>query len=240
MPANHCRFYTAKPKRAAMSNFPFATVLFDLDGTLVDSNLDLAPAVNHALALEGRAPVALGDVRKFIGGGAALMLERALVATGGAVSHARFGELNEALLAHYIEHIADNTVPFPGVVDALDALVAKGCKLALCTNKAEEPARALLDALDLTRYFASIHGGDTLGRERAKPAPDMLLAAAADCGGGRAAMIGDSTFDVRAAKNAAMPVVAFAGGYPDEPLDELGADAVIAHYDELVGVLAGL
>jgi phosphoglycolate phosphatase len=223
-----------------MADFPFATVLFDLDGTLVDSNLDLAPAVNHALALEGRAPVALADVRKFIGGGAALMLERALVATGGAVSKDRFEELHEALLAHYIAHIADNTVTFAGVFEALDALQALGCKLAMCTNKAEEPARALLDALSLTPYFTSIHGGDTLGRERAKPAPDMLLAAAADCGGGRAAMIGDSTFDVRAAKNAGMPVVAFAGGYPDEPVDELGADAVIAHFDELVGALARL
>ena len=223
-----------------MSNFPFATVLFDLDGTLVDSNLDLAPAVNHALAMEGRETVALADVRKFIGGGAALMLERALEATGGPVSEARSAELNEALLTHYIAHIADNTVTFPGVIGALEALAAKGCKLALCTNKAEEATRALLDALDLTHYFASIHGGDTLGRERAKPAPDMLLAAAAECGGGRAVMIGDSTFDVRAAKNAGMPAVVFAGGYPDVPLDEIGADAVIAHYDELVGVLAGL
>ena len=229
-----------EPKRATMADFPFATVLFDLDGTLVDSNLDLAPAVNHALALEGREAVALEDVRRFIGGGAALMLERALHATGPAVSEARFGELNEALLAHYIAHIADNTVAFPGVVAALDALLARGCKLAMCTNKAEEPARALLDALGLTRYFTSIHGGDTLGRERAKPAPDMLLAAARDCGGGRAAMIGDSTFDVRAAKNAGMPAVVFAGGYPDVPLAEIGADAVFAHYDELVGVLAGL
>jgi len=229
-----------RPKRLSMSNFPFAAVLFDLDGTLVDSNLDLAPAVNHALALEGREPVALADVRKFIGGGAALMLERALQATGPAVSEERFAELNESLMAHYIAHIADNTVTFPGVVEALEALLARGCKLAMCTNKAEEPARALLDALDLTRYFTSIHGGDTLGRERAKPAPDMLLAAARDCGGGRAAMIGDSTFDVRAAKNAAMPALVFAGGYPDVPLNEIGADAMFAHYDELVGVLAGL
>ena len=223
-----------------MSNFPFATVLFDLDGTLVDSNLDLAPAVNHALALEGREAVALADVRKFIGGGAALMLERALDATGGPVSEARFAELNDALLVHYIAHIADNTVTFPGVIAAMDALLAKGCKLAMCTNKAEEPARVLLDALNITHYFTSIHGGDTLGRERAKPAPDMLLAAVADCGGGPAAMIGDSTFDMRAAKNAGMPGVVFARGYPDVPLDEIGANAIFSHYDDLVGVLAAL
>jgi len=223
-----------------MTTFPYPIVLFDLDGTLVESHHDLAHAVNHALAMEGRAAVPVADVRRFVGGGAALMLSRALEATGGMVAEARFAELNAALLAHYRAHIADYTRPFPGVVAALEALADGGCTLALCTNKAEEYARALLDALDLTRHFSAIYGGDTLGREQAKPAPDMLLAAAADCGGGQAVMIGDSTFDVRAAKNAGIPALVFAGGYPDVPLAEIGADAVFAHFDELADALLRL
>ena len=238
MAANHCRFHTGEPKPPPMSNFPFTTVLFDLDGTLVDSNLDLAPAVNHALTLEGRETVALEDVRKFIGGGAALMLERALEATGGAVSEARMAELTSHLLEYYWAHIADNTVAYPGLLAALDSLAEHGCKLAVCTNKLEAPARQLLEILGMTGRFAAIYGGDTLGLDRAKPAPDMLLAAAADCGGGRAAMIGDSTYDVRAARNAGMPVVTYRYGYHDVPVAELGGDVMIDHYDELVGALA--
>jgi phosphoglycolate phosphatase len=223
-----------------MGDFPFNIVLFDLDGTLVDSNLDLAPAINHALSLEGRPRVPNAEVRQLIGGGAILMLERALERSGGPVPQDRFEQLSDALLEHYWAHIADNTVPFEGVLGALDLLAERGCKLAVCTNKAEAPARQLLDALDLTDRFAAIYGGDTLGRERAKPAPDMLHAAIADCGGGRAALVGDSTYDVRAARNAGLPVVTYRYGYHDVPVDELGGDIMIDHFDELVGVLADL
>ena len=223
-----------------MSNFPFDIVLFDLDGTLVDSNLDLGPAINHALALEGREQLPLSEVRQLIGGGAVPMLERGLERTGGAVSTERFDELSNALLEHYWAHIADNTRPFPGVLGALDLLASKGCKLAVCTNKAEEPALQLIDALGMTDRFCAIHGGDTFGREKAKPAPDMLLAAIKDCGGGKAAMVGDSTFDVRAAQNAQIPVITYRYGYHDVPVNELGGDAMIDHFDELVGTLEDL
>lgn len=223
-----------------MADFFFDIVLFDLDGTLVDSNLDLTPAVNHALAQEGRGPLSLDAVRNFIGGGTAAMLKRALEASGGMVSDERFAELSAALLDYYWAHIADNTQAFPGVVEALDALAAKGCKLAVCTNKLEQPARQLLDALDLTKHFSAIYGGDTLGHDRAKPKPDMLLAAIEDCGGGKAAMVGDSTFDVNAGKNAGLPVVALSFGYNNVPVDELGGDVLIDHFDELVRALEKL
>jgi len=228
------------PKPDAMNNFPFRTVMFDLDGTLVDSNLDLAPAVNHALALAGRDPVPLSLVRSFIGGGAAMMLARALEATGGPVDEPLMGELTAQLLEHYWAHIADNTVPYPGLLGALDVLASYGCKLAVCTNKLEAPARQLLEALGMTSRFSAIYGGDTLGPGLAKPAPDMLLAAAADCGGGPAVMVGDSTYDVRAARNAGMPVVTYRYGYHDVPLAELGGDAMIDHFNELVQALEDL
>lgn len=223
-----------------MADFPFDIVLFDLDGTLVDSNLDLGPAINHALTMEGRPTLPLSEVRQLIGGGAIPMLERGLERTGGPVAEARFKELSQALLEHYWAHIADNTLPFAGVLGALDELADRGCKLGVCTNKAEGPARQLLDALDLTGRFHTIYGGDTLGNGKSKPAPDMLLAAVADCGGGRAAMVGDSTYDVRAARNAQMPVVTYRYGYHDVPVDELGGDALIDHFNQLVGTLEDL
>jgi phosphoglycolate phosphatase len=223
-----------------MSKFPFDIVLFDLDGTLVDSARDLAPAVNHALGVLGRGPVTESATRGMIGGGTDMMLTRALEATGGQVEEAEYRKLSQALLDHYWANIANNTVPYPGCLGALDLLAARGCKLAVVTNKSEKPARQLLDALDMTDRFAAIYGGDTLGRERAKPLPDMVHAAIADCGGGRAAMVGDSTYDVRAGQAAGLPVVTCRYGYHDVPVEELGGDVMIDHFDELVAALEGL
>ena len=223
-----------------MTQFPFDVVGFDLDGTLVDSNRDLAPALNHALATIGRAPVAPETVREFVGGGTRLMLTRALEHTGGALPEAEFEATLGELLTYYEAHIADHTLPYPGCLDALDALAARGCKLAVITNKLEVFSRLLLDALDMTNRFELILGGDTLGPGRAKPAPDMIDTAILTLGGGTFAMVGDSSFDVRAARNAKVPVVAVAFGYNDLPAAELGADAVIGHYDELLGALERL
>lgn len=223
-----------------MTDFPFRIVGFDLDGTLVDSALDLCPAVNVALRAEGRQEVSLDVTRGLIGGGARRMLERALEVTGGPVHGDRFEELVAVLLDHYTANIAAGTVPYPGCLAALDALSARGVLLAVVTNKAEDLALKLLAELGLTHRFASIVGGDTLGRERAKPAPDLIHETVGRCGGGTFAMVGDSTFDVLAARNAGMPVVALSFGYHDVPPAELGADVLIDHFDQLVGALETL
>ena len=223
-----------------MASLPFQIVGFDLDGTLVDSNRDLAPAINHALATLGRPGVSPDETRKLIGGGARRMLERALEVTGGTVPEDAFESAFGELLIHYEAHIADHTVPYRGCLEALDALRERGCRLAVITNKIEAYSRLLLDALGMTDRFDLILGGDTLGPGRAKPAPDMIDTAILTLGGGRFAMIGDSSFDVRAAKNANVPVVALSFGYNDLPAHELGADAVIDDYGELVGVLERL
>lgn len=240
MPSFDCGFYRVAARAAPMSQFPFQIVGFDLDGTLVDSARDLGPAVNHALGLIERAPISADATRDLIGGGARKMLERAVDLTGGPIPGAEFERIFAELLIHYEAHIADNTVPYPGCLDALDALAERGCKLAVVTNKIEFFSRKLLDELDMTNRFACVIGGDTLGPGRAKPAPDMIEEAIRQCGDGTFAMVGDSTFDVRAAKAAGVPVVALSFGYNDLPAEELGADAVIDRYDALLPALEQL
>lgn len=221
-----------------MTSFPFDIVGFDLDGTLLDTHRDLASAVNHALVLEGRRTIPANEVRDLIGGGARLMLVRALDVTGGAVSKARFDELHGELLAYYEDNIAEETVLFPGGEAMLDGLAARGVQLALVTNKAERLAVKLLDALGLSPRFYTIIGGDTLGRERAKPKPDLLhLMLERTSGQGKAAYVGDSSFDTGAAKAAGLPCVAVSFGFNDLPPQDLGAAAVIDHFDDLIPTL---
>ena len=222
-----------------MIDFPFDLVGFDLDGTLLDTAWDLGNALNHALALAGRDPVPLDEVRRYIGGGAAQMLRNALIASGG-VDEAAFPDLQARLLDHYAANIAVHTRLFPGGEAMLDALAARGVKIAVATNKREDMSLRLFDALGLTHRFACVIGGDTLGPGRAKPAPDMLHAMIARSGATRAAFVGDTTFDIGAARAAGLPVVACRFGFWDLPPDELGADAVIDHFDDLIPALEAI
>lgn len=224
-----------------MTNFPFAIIGFDLDGTLVDTNKDLQPAINHALAQIGRDPIPEEEVAHLVGGGSRLMMERAFAITGGSVEKAEFEQLYQVLLDHYAVHIADHSRPYPGCLAALDALAARGCTLAVVTNKSEDLALSLLDELGMRDRFASVIGGDTLGPGRGKPAPDMIHETIARCGGDeRFAMIGDSSYDARAARAAAKPCVLLSFGYNDAPAETIGADTVIDHYDELIPALEAL
>lgn len=222
-----------------MTKFPYDIVGFDLDGTLFDTSRDLGVALNHALALAGRPPVPLDDVTRHIGGGAAQMLRSALSETGG-VDEAAFDGLQAELVAFYARNIAHHTALFPGGADMLDALDARGVKIAIATNKKEGLALRLFEELDLLHRFACVIGGDTLGPGTSKPRPDMLHAMVERCGGGRAAFVGDTTFDTGAARAAGLPVVAVRFGFCDVPPDDLGADAVIDHFDHLVPVLERL
>ncbi|MBX9885094.1 MAG: HAD-IA family hydrolase [Novosphingobium sp.] len=222
-----------------MTDFPFQIVGFDLDGTLLDTARDIGHALNHALAHVGRPLVQIDQARQYIGGGSAQMLHNALMASGG-IDGIDFPALQERLLAFYARNIARHTALFPGGEAMLEALAARGVHLAIATNKREDLARRLFDELGLTPRFATIIGGDTLGPGRAKPAPDMLHEMVARLGGGPAAFVGDTTFDVGAARAAGLPVVAVGFGFNDLPPHQLGADAVIDHFDELVPVLKTL
>ncbi|MDY0957335.1 HAD-IA family hydrolase [Sphingomonas sp. CFBP8993] len=217
--------------------FPFAIIGFDLDGTLLDTSGDLAAAVNHALASIGRPALSVEAVKPMIGGGARAMLKHGLDATGG-YDETTLDTLHHRLLAYYEAHLAVHTAPFPGALAALDELAARGVRLGIMTNKLERFARSILDSLGLTARFDTIIGGDTLGV--AKPSPIPIQALVAQCGGGTAAFVGDSIFDVEAARAAGLPVVACSFGFLSQPVETLGADAVIDGYDALIPTLARL
>lgn len=222
-----------------MSEFPFRIVGFDLDGTLVDTAGDLTAALNHALSLAARPPLDEDQTRPMIGLGARHMLEQALVATGG-IPGGDFPRLYRELIAYYEAHIADISRPFPGVVAALDRLDAMGVRYAVVTNKFEAMARRLLGDLGLAARMVTIIGGDTLGPGKAKPSPAPVQAMIEQCGGGRTAFVGDSIYDVQAARGAGATSVAVSFGFLHQPIDELGADHIIDHYDELLPLLARL
>jgi len=223
-----------------MTDFPFAIVGFDLDGTLLDTLGDLAAAVNHTIALEARPPIPVEQVRHLVGGGSRKMLHRALEETGGVVSDARFEELAAILIEFYKKNIAVHTQLYPGGAAMLNELASRGVALALVTNKLERLAVELLAQLGLADRFYTIIGGDTLGQGRAKPAPDLLQLMIERGGPGRAAYVGDTTYDTRAAQAAGLPCVAVSFGFNDAPPAELGATAVIDHFDELIPTLARL
>ncbi|MGQ3670800.1 phosphoglycolate phosphatase [Xanthobacter sp. TB0136] len=222
-----------------MTRLP-ATIVFDLDGTLVDTAPDLLNALDAVIAPLGIAPVDREVARNFIGGGARLLVRRALESEGQTVDAARLEELNSAFLAHYAAHIAEDSRPFPGMVDALERLSAGGARLAVCTNKLEHLARQLLDALDLTRHFAAITGGDTHGVSKPDPLPLNATIAAAGGTLSRSVMVGDSLTDIRVARAAGTPVVAVSFGYTEIPPAEMGADRLIHDFSELDAAVKAL
>ncbi|MET0309324.1 MAG: HAD-IA family hydrolase [Sphingomonas sp.] len=222
-----------------MTRFPFDIVGFDLDGTLFDTSADLTDALNHAMGLLGREPLSVEAVMPFVGRGPRHMFEAALAASGGC-DPALVEPVYAELLRFYEDHIAHGTIAFPGLIDAMDALDARGAKLAIVTNKLERLAVKLVDAVGLGHRFATIIGGDTMGPGNAKPSAAPIREMIRRCGGGRAVFIGDSIFDIEAARNAGIPSVAVSFGFLSQPVETLGADAVIDHFDELVPALIRL
>jgi phosphoglycolate phosphatase len=220
-----------------MALLPFHTIVFDLDGTLVDSAPDIAAALNHALASIGRKTLSLDAIRGMVGHGGKVLVERGLAATGG-MDVAALAAGFSAFIAYYEAHVCDHSHAYAGVTDALDALRGQGVALAVCTNKPEHLARGLIDALGWHGRFTAIVGGDTLAT--VKPDPTMLHLAVERGGGGPAAMIGDSIVDVQTARAAGLPCIAVSFGFADRPADQLGADAVIDSFDELLPALAAL
>lgn len=210
-----------------------ATLVFDLDGTLVDSAPDLVAATNHALADLGLAPIAGETLRATIGFGARRMILEGLNQTGRTLPDAEVDRLLARFLAYYEPNIARESRPFDGAVAVLENFRSHGARLAVCTNKRLALAKHLLRELHLDRLFDAVAGRDSFPVY--KPHPDHVLGAICMAGGDprHAVMIGDTAIDVAAAKAAAVPVVACTFGYSDQPVENLGADAVIGHFAEL-------
>lgn len=215
---------------------PFAIIGFDLDGTLVDTSGDLLAATNHALGLAGRPLLDADELKPMIGGGAKHMLGLGLERSGG-IAEGEFKPLYRALLGYYEANISVHSQPFPGALAMLDELDALGVRYAIVTNKFEGFARTLLTDLGLIDRMATVIGGDTMGPGRGKPSADPIIEMIARMGGGTAAFVGDSIYDMAAARAAGIPSVAVSFGFLMEPVGELGADAVIDHFDELVPAL---
>ncbi|WP_449473330.1 HAD family hydrolase [Sphingobium chungangianum] len=219
-----------------MISIPFDIVGFDLDGTLLDTSGDLAAAVNYAIATDGRPPFPVDAIRPFVGKGAKVMLERALTASGG-YDDALLARMLPTLLDYYEQNLAIHSVPYPGLMNAMEALDKAGAKLAICTNKAERFTIPLLHQIGLSERFVSVIGGDTLGVAKPDPAPIHEMIARA--GGGRTIFLGDTINDIAGARNAGVPSIAVSFGFLDGPVEQLEADAVIDHFDELMPLLEG-
>lgn len=218
----------------AMMRIPFDIVGFDLDGTLLDTSGDLAAAVNYAVGTVGRPPFAVEAIRPFVGKGAKVMLERALTASGG-FDDALLARLLPVLLDYYEQNLAIHSVPYPGLIDAMAQLEQAGVKLAICTNKAERFTMPLMKQIGLADRFVAIVGGDTVGVSKPDPAPIHAMIERA--GGGRCIFLGDTVNDIAGARNAGIPSIAVSFGFVDGAIADLGADAIIDHFDELVPLL---
>lgn len=219
-----------------MTDIPFDIVGFDLDGTLIDTSGDLAAAVNYAIGTIDRPPFPVAAIHPFVGKGAKVMLQRALDASGGHDA-ALLERLLPILLDYYEQNLAIHSRPYPGLIAAMDALTARGVRLAICTNKAERFTLPLMHQLGLSDHFAAIVGGDTVGV--AKPDPAPIHAMIERAGGGRTIFVGDTINDIAGAKNAGIANVAVGFGFLDGPVEDLKADAIIHHFDELVPLLEG-
>jgi phosphoglycolate phosphatase len=215
-------------------------IVFDLDGTLIDTAPDLVDTLNVILAREGFAPVPFAEARAMIGGGARRLLERGLARDDVRPTADEVERLFKDFLAYYVDHMADRSRPFPGLEAALDELARQGHQFAVCTNKLEALSAQLLKTLNLAQRFAAICGQDTFGT--LKPNPDILRRTIDRAGGDirQALVVGDSMTDVATARAAGIPVIAVDFGYADRPASALGADAVVASFAALPPVVAEL
>jgi phosphoglycolate phosphatase len=212
---------------------PSPLVIFDLDGTLLDTAPDLMESLNHAICTLGLEPVRYDDMTFLVGAGARAMIERALDLRKAVIREAELDRLFDQFLDFYSGSMPGASRPYPGVLDAMDRLASAEMSLAVCTNKTEAMAKRLLDLLGLSQRFSAITGGDTFAVR--KPHGDHIRWTIKQALGSETAavMVGDSVNDIQAAQNAGIPSIAVPFGYSDVAVEHLGPDRVISHYEEL-------
>ncbi len=213
-------------------------IVFDLDGTIVDTAPDLLDTLNHCLSISGLRTADREALRRFVGQGGRMMIERAFAAQQKQVDEARLDELVEEFRAYYAAHMPGGSAFYPGVLAAMDRFAAEGYALAVCTNKYESLSVQLLTALGEAHRFAAICGSDTFAFR--KPDPRHLTETILRAGGDRdrAVMVGDSRTDIDTAKAAGIPVVAVDYGYTDLHVRHYEPSRIISHFDELTPDMA--
>ena len=214
-----------------------AVLLFDLDGTLADTNPDLHAAMNHILQRHGLTPLPQDKVRHLIGGGAAMILQRGFAEHGVTLSDADMAAATDEFVLWYDRNIDHGTRIFDNLMPILERARAQNIKMGVVTNKREGLAAKLLFRLNLQAYFDVLVGGDSLPTR--KPEPEMVLTAMTRLGGTpqNTVLLGDSEADTGAARAAGVKCVCVSFGYRRIPLEELGADAIIDDYAELPDTL---
>jgi phosphoglycolate phosphatase len=215
-------------------------LVFDLDGTLADTAHDLVATLNMLMERDGLPPLPLSVARPMVGAGARALIQRGFSANGVELAGPRLDFLLSDFLAHYEDHIVDETALFPGAQAAIDRFERAGCRLAVCTNKPERLSKLLLARLGVAERFAAICGRETFPVCKPDPRALLLTIDAAQGDPRRAVMVGDSRADVDAARKARVPMVAVDFGYTETPVAELSPDRVISHFDDLWGAVASL
>ena len=210
------------------------TIVYDLDGTLADTAEDLVATLNWLLAREGRAPLKVENAGSLVGAGARALITRGFAASGKSLEPEKLEALFVDYLSYYNAHIMERSRLYPGVDKALAAFERAGWRQAVCTNKTESLAKLLITKLGIAGRFAFVCGQDTFGV--GKPDAKPLLETIAASGGAseRAIMVGDFGTDIKTARAAGVPVIAVDFGYADVPVEELGPDRVVSHFDELM------
>lgn len=211
-------------------------VLFDLDGTLIHSLPDLVAAVNRMLATENRAPLAAEAIKAMVGDGADVLVARAFAASGG-LPGPEVAPYLDRFMADYEPRSAETTKPWPEVEETLAALRARGLALAVCTNKPSRATAEVLAALDLARFFDVVVGADDAPAIKPDPAHVRVILDRLGVHADEALMVGDSRNDIISAKAAGVRSVALSFGYAHGPVEDLGADAVIHRFGDLLGLV---
>lgn len=221
--------------REIMSSQPI--ILFDLDGTLVDTAPDLAATMNALLTRYGRPNLDIPAIRNIVGEGARNLMARAWRETGEPASAELLDELFDAFLDYYLDHLSDFSKPFPGLDGVLARLGNSPARVGICTNKPEHASHALLRELNLAHHFETVIGGDTLATRKPDAAPILECIRRLDGQIANAVLIGDSKTDIHAARAAKIPVVAVSFGYSNEPIMNFEPDFLIDHLDDLTPTL---